>query len=310
MGATYNCVTPTEVAANALARAAYLHVVSKDDTIFFPHVDSCTAIAFLCADGVMVGGHVPEDWGDATPTYTATSYPQNARRMVREMLAALQSMRKDTGTAGDVNVLITFGNSSTFQDIHSELTTGGVTMSGELHWENLLPTGGDLELNGPKQEVFAYDFTTKLCVGNFDFSSIKAVKYKTSINQSPLFYVARQMQNWFKKDVKEGTFAYAFDTDCLKKICPPPATPQSGVSSPQTAAASGAATLAAWFKWVTKTLGPCKSFDATTGNMMEGTVTFNFAGNMKVVAKLKLKRADPVNQIVTFVHQISGPPKF
>ncbi|MFY9724188.1 MAG: hypothetical protein WB579_24645 [Bryobacteraceae bacterium] len=277
--------------------AAYKHVVSKDDIIFFPHVDSCTAIAILCADGVMVGGHVPMGWGDGDDDYTDASYKLNARRMVREMLAALQSMRKETGTNADVNILITFGDSRTFQDIRSELTGGGVTIVGDLQWENLLPTGGDLKLSGPKQEVFAYDYTTKLCVGNFNFSSIKGVKRKTSINQSPLFFVARKMADWFRKDVTGASLEQTFDKEYLK-TCPADAnkTPSEG--------------LAEWFKGVRKTLGPCKSFDATTGNMMEGTVTFSFAGAMKVVATLKLKRADPSNLISKFVHQISGPPKF
>jgi len=297
MGQAYNCVAPGEVAGNSLPRAALLHVVSKDDILFFPHVDSCTAIAFLCADGVMVGGHVPMDWGDGSEAYTDTSYKHNAMRMVRLMLGALQSKRKETGTNGDVNILITFGDSSTFQDIRSELTTGGVTIAGDLQWESLLPTGGDLMLSGPKQEVFAYDYTTKLCVGNFNFSSINGVKRKTSINQSPLFFVARKMADWLRKDVKGSSLEQTFDKEYLK-TCPADAkkTPAEG--------------LAEWFQWVRKTLGPCKSFDATTGNMMEGTVTFSFAGNMKVVATLKLKRADPSNLISKFVHQVSGPPKF
>jgi len=52
---TIRCVEPGLAVEG---RHAYLVTVPANDELLFPHVDSCLAIAFVLADGRMIGGHV------------------------------------------------------------------------------------------------------------------------------------------------------------------------------------------------------------------------------------------------------------
>jgi hypothetical protein len=59
--ANYNCVEP----AQETPADHSVVLVGADDSITFPAVDSCFAIAFVLADGKLVGGHVPTLWDAA-----------------------------------------------------------------------------------------------------------------------------------------------------------------------------------------------------------------------------------------------------
>ncbi|MES2297926.1 MAG: hypothetical protein V4582_12845 [Pseudomonadota bacterium] len=43
------------------------------DELFFPHVDSCCALAVVMADKSMVGGHIPLQWGGMDDMDAATN---------------------------------------------------------------------------------------------------------------------------------------------------------------------------------------------------------------------------------------------
>lgn len=56
----YNCVEP----ANDNAADHHALIVNAADSITFPAVDSCFAIAYVLTDGRLVGGHVPTFWDE------------------------------------------------------------------------------------------------------------------------------------------------------------------------------------------------------------------------------------------------------
>jgi hypothetical protein len=86
------CVEPAEAVGG---RYDYLVQVPANDELLFPHVDSCIAIAFVLADGRMIGGHV----GMMMPNVPDLNPYGNAMHICRQMLTA-------TGNARIANVLM------------------------------------------------------------------------------------------------------------------------------------------------------------------------------------------------------------
>lgn len=75
------CVEPANVADGD----GYVVVADSSESVLFPHVDSCLAIAFMLADNRIVGGHVGMQWGGSDDIKPA----DNSLRIVDEMLTCV-----------------------------------------------------------------------------------------------------------------------------------------------------------------------------------------------------------------------------
>jgi hypothetical protein len=130
-----------------------IHVAAATDRLIFPHVDSCLAIAFLLANGQMVGGHVPLQM-DAAANLDAGG---NADRIIVNML---RLVRFECGGAA-INKLITLGDAS--MPFAPQVDYNLVNLAnranaaqGHLHLDSGAIAGGvDLYIDGPNQRVQA-----------------------------------------------------------------------------------------------------------------------------------------------------------
>jgi hypothetical protein len=106
--ANYNCVEPAQQTKGNHS----VVLAQADDSITFPAVDSCFAIAFVLADGKLVGGHVPTLW-DAAEGNTVFSSPNIATALAGAMTGCLgrivADMNGHRGTTG-VTLAITLGD--------------------------------------------------------------------------------------------------------------------------------------------------------------------------------------------------------
>lgn len=293
--ANYVCVAPGEVADTPGPHVDYKHVGSNDDVITFPHVDSCTAIGLLWADGIIAGGHVPWEWGD---TFDVN---QNAKRMIDEMLIDVAQKRWESGpddsAVSAFSLLVMFGDQQVFPVIKLELATRlAVPVPNVLEWWNQLPSGGDVRFSA--KQVSVSDSVTKMPVGSYNFPFV-GLKNKVSYDRSPLFRTAR------------GTVGLKGLLEQTGDAPPAPADLErvfDGAFLDHYPGNRGK--LVEWFLYVRKKLGRPTTIDAPVSNTMQGKVTYHFKGNMKLVVNLELSEVNQVKRITKFASQITGPPRF
>jgi hypothetical protein len=191
MGSTYNCVAPDEVADSRFPRSAYLHIATKEDIIYFPHVDSCTAFVFILEDGRMVGGHVPWGWGGTF------DYPLNANRMAREMEAAI-------APDSVIETFISIGD----REAH-DAVSGSVSAKAKVFWENHSVSGGvDVKVDGPRQRLKAYATPTKQKLCSQKFSHLKLTTLTWAV--PPLWLLASKVSTSFNNH-EQTAVQRAFD---------------------------------------------------------------------------------------------------
>jgi hypothetical protein len=118
-GKTVCCLEPAKArdpespAPAGTTKGDYVVKVSSDESILFPAVDSCMAIAFVLNNGDLIGGHIGMDWGNEVPalmdrrpgydTIKPFDLSMNARIILNEML-----IKK-----GDKTIMCTFSIADT-----------------------------------------------------------------------------------------------------------------------------------------------------------------------------------------------------
>jgi hypothetical protein len=148
---TIRCVEP----ALAVGNLQYVVQVDATDELLFPHVDSCLAIAFLLADGRLIGGHV----GMQLPNSPNLDPHGNAMAVANQMLAL-------SAGAGVTRVVLV-GDANWEQDFIQQLDVvqDVINLSGSAN-SLFLDTGAfgggvDFSFNPRRQMVFM-----QRCVGN------------------------------------------------------------------------------------------------------------------------------------------------
>ena len=97
----YNCVEP----ANDSGADNHALIANADDSITFPAVDSCFAIAYVLTDSRLVGGHVPTFW-DEKDLGLGFSLMAKADRKGEQHDIQLHAMQENLSKIiGEINVL-------------------------------------------------------------------------------------------------------------------------------------------------------------------------------------------------------------
>jgi hypothetical protein len=272
MGTTYNCVAPGEVAGNRLPHCAYLHVASKEDIIYFPHVDSCTALIFILADGRIVGGHVPWQWGAGA----TVDYGLNANRMAREMEAAIVP-------DSVVETFISVGD----REAH-DAVSGSVSAKAKVFWENHDSRGGlDVKVDGPRQRLKAYASPTKQKLCSQKFSELKLTTIQWAV--PPLWLLGANVQVCFNNHDQKAV-EQAFDKSIELTL--------------RDKTYKGIVEATQFCTEIHNAFGGCVGFDAPLSSGNSGTAKFYFHNICHMEAKF---HTDGFHKLTKFHYKWKAP---
>jgi hypothetical protein len=230
-----------------------------EDTVIFPHVDVCLAIAWLAADKSIIAGHVPAQWD-------STSLPDEAG-CAKRVIAEMEKLRK-----GAIDCVVTLGDRDWKRTVDS-MTEGLKPKQFLKIWKNI-PGGADLRLDGPNKKISVHATRTRQQVKEWTYDGVPNKDEPVTYTTPVLFQLAENLKNDFKDTPFKGMEETRFHSLCAQK---------------------DRQEITENFKWLFQKHGRCTEFWAPLHSTLEGDLIFKLADGEKcsfhvvVAESLKVK---------------------
>lgn len=218
-----------------------------EDTVVFPHVDVCLAIAWLRSTKVIVAGHVPAQWDAHSPI----DMEGCAKRIMVDM-DKLQS-------EANIEFVITLGDRA-WKSIVDRMVDIAKPKQQLSIWKDI-PGGGDLRIDGTTKKISVNASRTRQLVREWSYDTVQKEQPTVTYTTPVLFKIAENLKVHFKEEPFKGSESLFFHSLCPQKD-------QQEIT--QT------------FKSLFKKHGKCTEFWAPLGSTLNGDLSFKFADAEKV----------------------------
>jgi hypothetical protein len=217
-----------------------------EDTVIFPHVDVCLAIAWLAADKSVIAGHVPAQWD-------RTSFPDEAG-CAKRVIAEMEKLRK--GAA--IDCVITLGDDE-WKRVVDSMTESLKPKQYLKIWKDIAG-GADLRLDGPDKKITVHATRTRQQVKEWTYAGVPNKDEQVNYTTPVLFQLAENLKNDFKDTPFKGMEETRFHSLCAQK---------------------DRQEITENFKWLFQKHGRCTDFSAPLHSQPQGDLIFKFADGEK-----------------------------
>lgn len=216
-----------------------------DDTVIFPHVDVCLAIAWMAADKSIVAGHVPAQWD-------STSFPDEAG-CAKRVIAEMEKLRK-----GPVDCVVTLGDRE-WKRVVDSMTESLKPGQFLKIWKDI-SGGADLRLDGPEKKISVHATRSRQQVKEWTYDGVTNKDEPVTYTTPVLFGIAENLKNDFKDTPFKGMEEIRFHSLCSAK---------------------DRQEITDNFKWLFQKHGRCTEFFAPLHSQPQGDLIFKFADGEK-----------------------------
>ncbi|HYK37026.1 hypothetical protein [Alloacidobacterium sp.] len=206
--AEWQCVEPSML----LEKPEWLAVTDKtkailkapaEDTVIFPHVDVCLAIAWLSSSKRIVAGHVPAQWDRQSPV--------DQEGCANKVMAEMNKLQGES----PIEFVITLGDEE-WQPVIDRMVNNLKPKQYVKIWKEI-SGGGDLRLDGMSKKISVSASRTRQLVHEWAYDSVQKQQHTATYTTPILFRIAETLKAHFKEEPFKGVEEITFHSLCAPK---------------------------------------------------------------------------------------------